>query len=388
MSYRLTFPLTAQDVVEYLLAATGGGAQDGEHAAVRQAVTHGVREVMQCRNWLWHTQSGFFTTLATSTTGTITAGSNQITVANAAGFVPGRMIEVSAPLFPTPVRIVSVAGNVVTVTSPASTSGSGVTVMPQTYYDLPQELKDIDTLVTDTVGTLHCYLTPQEWQRLEVNTRGAGEPYYYTIMRSDIYKDRWQVRFVGVPTNDTVVHYTFRRTPVPVKYMGYERIARQGTVTVSGTSVVGADTAFPLDAADSVIRFGGEGLPPGGLGSTFPWIRQRTIASVLSATAMTLVPPTEDPNAALHLPAKTQYAISDTIDASPTMYTAILSACEMWYARVAGKPADAVMQMFNRDLRIAMENDAVAPHSGRPNHTPYPTPRSMGWHSDPTPDLP
>ena len=43
MSYRITFPLTAQDVIEYLLASTGGGAQDGEHAAIRQAVTHGVR---------------------------------------------------------------------------------------------------------------------------------------------------------------------------------------------------------------------------------------------------------------------------------------------------------------------------------------------------------
>jgi hypothetical protein len=259
--------------------------------------------------------------------------------------------------------------------------------MPQTYYDLPHQLKDIDTLVTNTVGTLHCYLTPQEWQRLEVNTEGSGEPYYYTIMQSDIYRDRWQVRFVGVPTNGTVVHYTYRRTPVPIKYMGYERIARQGTVSSSGFTVTGSDTAFPMDADDSIIRFGADGMPADGLGSTFPWVRQRTIESVQSANSLTLAP-TIETAAGLVMPANTQYAITDKIDASPTMFTAILSACEMWYARVAGKPADVAMQMFSRDLRIAMENDAVAPRSGRPHHTPYPTPRSMGWHSEPTPDLP
>lgn len=386
MSSTITYPLAAQDVVAYLLAATGGGAQDGEHQAIRQAVIHGVREVMQCRNWLWHTAGGFFTTEQIRTTATITAGSPTITVASSVGFVPGRMINVAAPLFPTPVRIAAVNGNSVTLSVPAGESASGVTVMPQTYYDLPHDLKDIDTLVTNTVGTLHCYLTPQEWQRLEVNTDGAGEPYYYTIMRSDIYQDRWQVRFVGVPTNGTVVHYTYRRTPVPMKYMGYERITRQGTVQVANLAVVGSDTAFPLDAADSLIRFGAAGMPAEPLGSTVPWTNQRVIGSVQSAAALTLRAPV-DPTPGLLLPEKTQYAITDQIDASPTMYTAILSACEMWYARIAGKPADAAMQLFNRDLRIAMENDAVAPRSGRPHHTPYPTPRSMGWHSELGPDL-
>jgi len=58
-----------------------------------------------------------------------------------------------------------------------------------------------------------------------------------------------------------------------------------------------------------------------------------------------------------------------------------LSAAEMWYARMAGKPADNAMQAYARDLRLAMESDSVAPFSGRPRGH-YPTPRTMGWHSD------
>jgi hypothetical protein len=45
------------------------------------------------------------------------------------------------------------------------------------------------------------------------------------------------------------------------------------------------------------------------------------------------------------------------------------------------------MSLFNRDLRLAMENDVIAPLSGRPGHMPYPTPRSMGWHSELLPDV-
>jgi hypothetical protein len=419
---------TAQDAVAYLLASTGGGAQDGEHHAVRQAVINGVREVTQCRHWLWYQRTGSFTTNQIRTTATVTTGSKVIFVASATGFVPGRMVEVSASHFPAPARIVSVSGNAVTLDVAANQSGSGITVMPQTYYDLPLDLKDIDTLVTNTVGTLHCYITPQEWQRLEVNTRGAGEPYYYTIMRSDLYPDRYQVRFVGVPTDSTVVHYTYRVTPQPIKYMGYERICRQGTVSLAtvGASnvptVTGDGTAFPQDCAGAYIRFGAAGMDADPVGSTVPFVAERRINQWNSPTQLLIsgaaghirpsqygvepdefdggvvggaTPPAPSPTGAtnlyssdlLILPAKTKYSITDAIDASPQMWTAILASCEMWYARIAGKPADGAMQMFNRDLRIAMENDVVTPLSGRPYSTPYPTSRSMGWHSELQPDI-
>ena len=422
----------AQDIVDYLISSVGGGAQDGEHKAVRQAVVHGVREVMQSRNWLWHTKSAAFVTKEVFTVGTVTAGSKDITVADPSGFVPGRILEIGAPVFPTPAKIVAVRGRVVTVDVASKSTASGVTLRPQTYYDLPPNVKDIDALTTNTVGTLHCYITPQEWQRLEINTRGAGEPYYYTIMRSDIYPDRMQIRFVGVPTNSTVVNYTYRYTPRPVKYMGYERISRQGTVSigVEGTEqiVYGTDTNFPKDCVDCLLRVGTTAYDPEPIGSLNPFMFERRIIgwdskdrlAVDSAGTNWEVSPTHPPkeqgvldsqdgdspdyveiidgnsvpdtdgktidgnNSAEIVIAEpgTRYCITDWIDASSTMWTAILSACEMWYARVAGKPAKDVMQMYGRDLRIAMENDVISPMSGQARHMPYPTPRSAGWHSE------
>tara|TARA_B100001939_G_scaffold344816_1_gene360058 strand:+ start:128 stop:898 length:771 start_codon:yes stop_codon:yes gene_type:complete len=250
-------------------------------------------------------------------------------------------------------------------------------------------------------------------------------------MRSDVNPDRYQIRFVGTPTNKVKVSYTYRRTPKPIKYLGYEQICRQGTVQLSNINnamtVSGTGTDFPQDCATCFIRFGSAGMEADPHGSTSPFIMERRIESWLSATSLTVSttgvyqrpgtdglvdqpanfdagvvnldpPPTEavDGNTAnayvtndydlidTPMPAKTRYAITDVIDASPQMYTAILSAAEMWYARVAGKDYAIAMQVFNRDLRLAMENDVITPKSGEPHygHSMYSSPRTMGWHSN------
>lgn len=376
---------TAQDIVYHLLTTTGGGAQDGEHHAIRGAVLHGVREVLQVRDWLWHTRTGSITTNEVSTTAAstgIVAGQYTITVANAAGFEVGRLVYVDPGYFDLAIRVVSVSGNVITVDRPAATTKSAttpVTVRCQTFYDLPANLKDIDALVSNVVGTLHCFLTPQEWQRLEVNTRGAGEPYYYTIMRSDTNPDRYQIRFVGVPIGGTVLHYTYRYRPADIRLMGYEQICRQGTVSVSGTAVTGTGTDFPAQCVGSVIRFGSSTTDADPLGSLTAYQEEGIIDARSSSTALTLAD-------AATIRTGVKYAISDLIDCSPQMYTAILSAAEMWYARLAGRSAKDAVALFNRDLRLAMEADVVSPMSGRPRHLDFPTFRSMGWKSAQLPD--
>jgi hypothetical protein len=453
---------TAQDVVDYLLTATGGGAQDGEHRAVRSAVIHACREVHQTRDWLWYTRSESFRTVQTSTTAYIAPGIQYITVASQEGLVVGRIVAPSnISLYSTTSRVAALlANNVVQVNQSAvstvpcitkaanTTSGSAViqcanntdfdkievnaivsvgsggtdtslfaqplrviaknsgastitlsgnatatttgtyfnfglpyTLLAQTFYDLPANVKDIDALMTETVGTMHFYVSPQEWQQLQVNTRGAGEPYYYTIMRSDTSSDRYQIRFVGVPTDGTIVFYTYRYLPDAIRLMGYEPSCRQGTATVSAnsTTVTLTGTTLPVDLSNSVIRFGTALTDADPLGALSPFVYERRIVSRTGDTTLTVDSP---------LPAMTnvKYAISSIIDASPTMYTAILSATEMWYARLAGKDAGSATALFNRDMRLAMENDVVSPLNGRMYMRHYPTPRTMGYHSPIMPD--
>jgi hypothetical protein len=368
---------TAQDVIDYLLTTTGGGAQDGEHRAIRAAVVHGVREVFQTRDWLWHTKTGTFTTVQAKTTATLTKDSSVITVADPSIFIAGRIVAPSSSqYFSLTPRVVSVSGTSVTLDRAAVSSATNVIMLVQTFYDLPANVKDIDALMTETVGTLHFYVTPQEWQQLQVNTRGAGEPYYYTIMRSDVNPDRYQVRFVGVPTDGTVVFYTFRYIPDAIRLMGFEASCRTGTVTAASnsTTVTLSGSTFPTDMSNTAIRFGTATNDADSLGSLTPYVYERRVISRDSDTTVTV-------DSSLSAMTGVKYAVSNIIDASPQMWTAILSAAEMWYARVAGRPAKDSVAVFNRDLRLAMENDVIAPMSGRQYMHHYPTPRTLGYHS-------
>jgi len=371
--------ITAQDVVHHLLTFIGGGAQDGEHQAVRSAVVHGTREVMQSRQWLWHTKGGQFSTQQITTTATITQGSNVITVASPVGMVPGRILGVSAQLFTATPRIAAVAGNQVTLDKTATGSASNVTVAPQTYYDLPPSVREIDTLISDTVGILHCFVSPQEWMRLEVNTVGAGDPYFYTIMRSDVFPDRYQVRFVGVPTNGVLMHYTYRYSPEPIKYMGYERTCRQGAVTANGPVITGAGTDFQAGQVSRILRLGTATMEADPVGSLSPYQHERRIVAVSGAGSLTVDSPA--------VASGVKYSISDEIDASPQMYTAILSGAEMWYARLTNKNPNEALVVFTRDLRLAMETDQLYPTANRFTSGSHPNPRTLGWNSPVLPDL-
>ena len=521
---------TAQDIVEYMLASVGGGAQDGEHRAVRMAVVNGAREVMQTRQWLWYTRTGYFNLNDTSTTAYVVQGNPYITVASTAGIyaqrilsfssaglfsqlprvestslsatgfikinqaavgsvgytpqaiatiasaattitvpngtdmtkiVVGQIISVGADgtnvaIFPQNTKVTSKNGLVVTLSQPALSAGSSIIInfgaaynmTAQTFYELPANVKDIDALVTQSVGTLHCYLSPADWQRMETNSSGSGEPYYYTIMRSDV-SENYQIRFVGVPTSGTAVYYTYRYIPEPIKFMGYEATCRQGTASSSltatgtfsissqaitltdtsqiepgfavtgagiaagttvssvtnstaivvslntsaagdlavltftdpaGLTMFGAGTDFPPNMLNCVIRFGTATNEADGVGSVTPYVYQREIASRINSKKVRL---TE----ALPATVAVKYAISDIIDCSPQMYTAILSACEMWYARLAGKAAAPVMEVYKRDLVLAFENDVISPIGGRATSMIAPTPRTAGWYSPSFPDM-
>lgn len=312
---------TAQDLVYHLLSSLGGGAQDGEHSAVRMAVVHGVREVMQSRDWLWHTKQSTFTTSST----------------------------VTPPVTPLP-------------------------------FLLPYEVKTVDTLISDNTGTQLAYVSPNEYLQMRANQTGTAEPFYYTILRSEEYPQQYEVKFVYDPIDDLIFHYTYRKIPQPIKYMGYEEATRSGTVTgVGGTTTIsGTDTTFPSDIAGRVIRVGTTADYPEPLGSLKPYTHEYLIASRASTTSLTV-----DGDIASAFSGD-RYVITDEVDASPQMWTACLSACEMWYARMAGKPAGEITALFNRDMRLAMESDAISP-SGTVSRV-YATPRSMGWHSNLLPD--
>lgn len=317
---------TAHDLVWHLLSSLGGGAQDGENSPLRMSVVHGVREVMHARDWLWHTKTASFTTNASATP---------------------------------PVTL------------------------------LPKNVKSVETLISDSTGANLAYITPNEYLQLRANQSGTAEPFYYTILRSETYPDYYEIKFVYDPMDNLEYHFTYRYRPQEIKYMGYEPLTR-------GQVSIGPDWAY-IDLSSlptrpefvgRIIRLGdyidSTAYDPQPIGGLYPYAEQHRISSWTSANDDRYFIDTTT-GTQNRIARTLKFVITDELDASPQMWTAVLSACEMWYARMAGKPASEVTALFNRDMRIAMESDAISP-SGTTGRV-YASPRTMGWHSNLLPDV-
>jgi hypothetical protein len=79
----------------------------------------------------------------------------------------------------------------------------------------------------------------------------------------------------------------------------------------------------------------------------------------------------------LELLTPTKYLITDPIDVAAHMAGAMDSACDYWLARIRGTGEDKAFSMYQRDLRLAMEQDQLAPLSGRSRNVWH----DGGWRS-------
>jgi hypothetical protein len=311
----------AQDAVEYLLSSVGGGAQDSEHRAVRQAIFRAYDEINAARQWKWH------------------------------------------------------------ITESSITVQSGVT-----DYLLPANVTALDSLIPEGKMAITQYITPYEWKQLNVSSLALGQPLFWTVMQDPDPANygRYLLRVAGEPIEGQVLYFTYQRRPRALRYTGYEPLSHVGVVSASGTAVTGVGTAFVPDFAGAVIRFGTSANTPEAIEGMHPYREQILIASVESQTALTM-------ESATTLPTSTvKYAVTDVLDMSPNMFRAFLSCCESWYARLQGKPVDGAIAVYQRDLRLAFEQDVIAPISGQRGASGLGSygagPRYFGWASPSMPN--
>lgn len=303
----------AQDIIEYLMASVGGGAQDSEHRVLRQAAHHGYRDVVYARDWRWHE-------------------------------------------------------TVFQLTDPVPNSGNKA-------FLLPHKVRNIDAIIPPDRAVESTYITNQEYVRLEAYPSSAGDTIFYTVMPSPSNPDRWQLMIAGNPPSvdpSRAYFITYRRKPCPLRHMGYEKQARDGSL--SGANAYGA-----------VMRYGTAEKYPEGPSGAYPF----TAEELLGITGSLVGSP----------PANAKTAVSDRLDISEAMMSAVLSSAEVWLARLQGRNVEGALTVHARDMRMAMEADAINPMSGRRhNITRYPegiqipfsghtsTARDMGYYSSSLPD--
>ncbi len=282
----------AQDVLEYLMNSTGGGAQEAEHRLLRSAALHALRDVANAREWRWY--------------------------------------ETESPL-------------------PAPVAGSNNKI-----YILPADVKSVDSVVPPDRTVVTEFVIPREWRRLEIYTLPTPAPLYWTVVRCPTKPDRWQMMFAGNPSGiDTSLTYyfTYRRQPPPIRYMGYEQSCRDGSVAENGM----------------VRRYGTAANFPEGLSGIYPY----TAEDIIGLSGSLIGTP----------PSGAKTVVSDRLDLSSHMFTAVLSGAEMWMARMQGKNVEGATAVFQRDMRLAMEADQITPVSGQRSFGALYSPRAMGYYS-------
>ncbi|NBZ97126.1 MAG: hypothetical protein EBR40_12040 [Proteobacteria bacterium] len=241
-------------------------------------------------------------------------------------------------------------------------------------YPLPADFRNLDEPSDEFNWWSGLYVTPDIAMKLERVANSSGHPYHWTVIK-DPASDGWAIKLLGYPTKAETIDFMYRRTARALRYSGHEASCRAGTIARSTTAVTGTSTQFSTGMIGSVLRVGDTTNIPGPITSITPWVSESKITDVASATALT----TEGSGT---VAGSTKYLITDPIDVPPHMHNVIYSAAEYWLARIRHQKPDNAFAMYQRDLRLAMEMDQLAPLSGRSREVWH----DGGWRSPLKPD--
>jgi len=354
--------LAYQDIVEHLIAASYGGPQDAEQRDIRTAAQRAYREVATMRDWrFYHTHGRILFSPPWRGFVTYDDGTNTITRSSGDPFplyAEGCSVRVLRTVAVVQKRVsgdelildpVLRLPNLLLEPTPAT--------MFQATYPLPDDFRNMDTPIDQFAWSYFVYVTPDEAMKIETAVDLQGPPHSWTVVK-DPSGPGYAVKVLGYPQEVTSLDFTYRRSPRPLRISGHEASSRQGTVSVAGKNVTGVGTAFTQAMVGSVLRLGTASAVPDTLGSMTPYDAEQYIASVSSATSMTLVGPMTASGV--------KYVVTDVADMPESMHNAMLSCAEYWLARMRGQKEDKVFSMYQRDMRIAMENDGPVPLSAAP----------------------
>jgi hypothetical protein len=226
-------------------------------------------------------------------------------------------------------------------------------------YQLPSDFLASDKMVAEfRFGDLE-YVAPREWLWATRTAEREGTPVYYTFFPdySSPQSERYVVRVWPFPDVEQTLDFMYSRRLRPVVFFTHSK--GSVSVTANSATVTGVGTAFTGGMVGSTIRLSSIPQLPTGIEGVNPPAAEYVIASVQSATSLTL---TANASASL---SNVGFIVSDPIDVEgPTMATAFIWHC---FSLAAGelrmKDRDQVTQ--NAMSHLLMARDADSRNYGR-----------------------
>ncbi len=232
-------------------------------------------------------------------------------------------------------------------------------------HTLPWGVTSVDSFMLPQTGVIAEYLSPTEFNRLvHLQFRGFAR-IAWTVAPSTQVPDRYDLIVYNGWASDSCVSVTYRRRPRDLRFTGWEPQTRNGTISWTGQEAYGSGTTFTNLMVGSVIRVSADPKKhPESLTGMNAYADEGLIYGVANTGKLYA----HSPAGAMAYPEGTKFVITDYLDISPGMYTALLSGAEVWMARMTGKNIEGATGVYGRDLRMAFESDAIAVLSGQRNH--------------------
>ena len=339
---------TASDAIEFLLDSVGGGSQDQSHRVLRQAVYHAYRDLVTARDWRWYETTEEYALSPVPIIGTVTTLSD--------------LSQIPGP---------QVGDTYLVAVNNRRYQWKGTEwrdIGPEGYYELvlPWGVQSVDSIVIDESGldVMASYLAPRDFTRLYGSSYySSSTPGAWTVDRSPTAVDRYRIRLLSGDAAGTSGTLTYRRRPRDLRYTGYEPASRSGTASWSAnsSSVTGTGTQFTRLMAGAIVRINGDtSFHPEGITGLHPYTDEAVISSVTDSQGLSVISPIGENSSY----SASKYIVTDALDISPGMYSAMLSGAELWTQRLLGKGIEQAFAIYQRDLRLAFESDAVAVISG------------------------
>lgn len=327
--------LTYQDLIDRLVAYSGGGALDPDHPDILAAVQDAYADVMHTTDWLYLHGKGRIVTNPEYSTGTVafdlTGGAYERVLTLSGGTWPTwatyGTVKIADLLYAVEDRKSNTELTLTATESPAADITAGTTYsLFQSSYPLPSTFRRLSEIYFDGETSRLQEISPTDWLAYETMQSTPGRPEYFSIIGSPDTLESLSLQLAPYPDDDYTLVFMFDRTSRPLFYRGYESEARVGTVAGSAGSaaITGTTTSFHASMVGSMIRFSRDTTNfPTGRSGIYTYREQHQIKAVASTTALTL-----GSTLAYAVASSTKYSISDPVDLPQSMYQLLLRGCE------------------------------------------------------------
>lgn len=365
---------TFADAIERLTLREGGNPISSAQSDMRAAVMEAHERVTEERMWEYLLTEHAIHLSAPYSTGTVvydhTGGTNENEVTLTTGTWPSwakygrlKLDGVYSPV------LRRVSDTVITLDADVNPGADVASTSDWTIYReayaMPDDFRAMYNLLTEGQWAAY-YRHPNEWKELERFWETSGTPYWWTLIGDDDRYSGWTVRVFGYPNTAESLDFLMLRHPRALRYSGFnESVDRAGTLEATGTAVTGSGTALDSKMVGAILRIGDTTNHPDGLSGQNPYVEQRVITAVASATALTIASAfTTDPGAG------TKYVITDPIDVDRTLLNAFRRCCEWHFTMIRGMKGMAAAEAnYVTALRQAMASGAKLLEPLRAGHS-------------------